>query len=78
MCLIRAWNIGLATRWVTLRFSQHNVGVTHKRMQSSQKSDVSYRSLEVAFTRALYSTLVLEQATVDYFIELQETRVEPR
>ena len=57
--------------------SHHKMGAGSE-IRRSQRRDVIQISLEAALVTALFSTSVLERATVGCFFELQDMRLPPR
>lgn len=77
-CFVRAWNTGLADKYVAPRLSHHKIRGCEKVIPSSNNRDCSQESSAEASARALYSDYMEESATVCCFREDHDIRFEPK
>ena len=67
MCLGLAWNTGFAAKYVAPMLSQYKIGVQFILICSSFSRDSIQMISDVAFANDLYSTSILDRATVCWF-----------
>lgn len=68
----------MATSNTAMRLSQYTVGEEGSVMCNSVRRDCSQVNSAVTTAKLRYSASVLERETTAYFLELQETKSEPR
>ena len=78
MCLVLAWKIGFEERYVAPMLSHQRIGEVDLERPSSRRRDWSHLTSAAALESALYSTSVLDRATVAYFLQLHEIKLRPR
>ena len=77
-CLVLAWKTRLEERYIAPMLSHQRVGEVECEKPSSRSRDWSHLISATALARALYLALVLDRATVAYFLQLQEIKLRPR
>ena len=77
-CLVQAWKTGLEDKYVAPMLSHHIIGGDWSETPSSDKRVVNHLISAATLASALYSASVLDLATVACFLQLQETKLDPR
>jgi len=78
ICLVRAWNTGLADRYFAPRLSHHKHAAKGCGIPNSSSNFCTHITSTVALAKDLYSASVLDLETVSYFLAHHDTRLQPR
>jgi hypothetical protein len=78
MCLVRALNIGVDARKVAPKLSHQRIGGKGGIVCNSARMNFTQMILALARAMLLYSASVPDQATICCFLELHDTRFDPR
>ena len=78
MCLVLAWKTGFADKYFAPILSHHSLAALGQLILSSYSKIWIHITSAVALAIALYSDSVLDLDTVGCFLELQDTKFDPR